>query len=272
MKKKFLFIQSLSLLILLISIFTKNTSADSKETHPRIAMVSISTPNRYLFSQYTLASFIKYAADWSYDFHLYTKPFDNSRPTAWGKIKAMLELLNTNKYDWCVWIDDDIYITNPSIPLEKFIQEYGKTAHLIISAQKCKPITSTDINTGLFFIKNSEWSKDLLQKIWDIGNNRYNKETGSFWEQSALAELMETKTYKDSPYIARIPARIIQSLLTLLFKGDTSDQGQWQPGDFAAHLAGANEDIRVWITKQFEENIYEYPRLLSMLGDYTIKQ
>lgn len=239
---------------------------------PRIALITISTPNRSSFSKYTLDSFRRYADKWHYDLYCFTESLDPSRPVQWSKIKAVADLMNQGNYDWYVWLDDDIYITNPDIPLEQVIHQYGQKAALIISAHKEKLPAFNDVNSGLFLIKNTSWSKKFLQRVWNIGYERYNQLAGSFWEQSAMQELLEMREFKDSPAIARLAARKIQSFVTLLHKGDTGDYGQWQPGDFAAHLAGAHDDVREMITQQFAHDTRAYPWLYHYAAHFTIKQ
>lgn len=248
------------------------TQAQPTQKNNRIAMVTVSTPNRHNFSRYSIESFKKYAERWGYAFYLYQETLEPSRPVPWSKIKAVSNLLVDSRYDWVVWIDDDIYITNPNIRLEYFIKKCSPQTNCILSSHKEFNQQYIDVNSGLFFIKNTQWSKDFLQHVWDIGNYRYNQATGSFWEQSAISELLGTPEYKDSVCIAKLPARTIQSFITLVRKGDMGDYGQWQPGDFAAHLAGAGEFSRVYIMQQFAKNFSEYPTLPEAWGAYTIKQ
>jgi len=238
-----------------------------------IAIVTISTPNRYEFSQYTLIAMKKYADQWGYDFYHYNEMLDATRPAPWSKILAVSEFLLTNKYEWVVWIDDDIYITDPSKSLEYFIHKCNSDTHLIISSHKEFVQRYNDVNTGIFFVKNSQWSKEFLARVWDIGNYRYNQDGGSNLEQSAMSELLETPEYKDCPRIAKFPARTIQSFITLLLNGNCEDYGQWQPGDFAAHLAGASTSIRNLFTRQFVQNPDKYPTIHKDLrGRFTIQQ
>jgi hypothetical protein len=244
------------------NVSTGDTLTNPPTISKRIAMVTISTPNRTEFSQYTIESFTKYAEKWNYDLYFSSTTLDKTRPIQWSKIKAVLEVLKTNKYDWVAWFDDDIYITNPDISLEKFIKENGQKAFFIISAHKTNIEKNSDlnnVNSGLFLVKNTQDAKNFLTKVWDIGNSRYNQEKGSFWEQSAITELLKTQKYKNSKQISRLPAKKIQSFITIFTKGDTTDYGQWEPGDFAAHLAGTDDDCRVIIIEQLAKNPKEYP-------------
>jgi hypothetical protein len=238
-----------------------------------LAMVTLSTENREPFAQYSIPSFIKYAERWGYDLYVFPMSLDISRPTPWSKIKAMLDLMKADEYEWYVWLDDDIYITNPNYQLIQCINDYGRQADLIVSAHKSLPTGPEDINSGLFLIRNSAWSREFLERVWDIGNYRYNKEVGSQWDQSAICELLATPAYRGSPLVVQLPGRVIQSQFTLLFKGDKGDYGQWQPGDFAAHLAGACTVVRADIMAQFANGVQGYPKVLKELEDrYIIEQ
>ena len=42
-----------------------------------------------------------------------------SRPASWSKILAVLSALDA--YDWVMWVDADILITNTSMPLERLL-------------------------------------------------------------------------------------------------------------------------------------------------------
>ena len=246
--------------------------AAAQERKP-LAMVTISTENRAEFAQYSIPSFVKYAERWGYDLYVFPVSLDTSRPTPWSKIRAMLDLMKEDKYEWYVWLDDDIYITNPNMQLVQFINDYGRQAELIVSAHKSLLTTPEDINSGLFLIRNSAWSREFLQKVWDIGTYRYNTEKGSLWDQSAICELLGTPAYRNSSEVVRLPGRIIQSQFTLLFKGDKGDYGQWHPGDFAAHLAGACTAVRADIMEQFAHGVQGYPKLLPELQSaYIIEQ
>ncbi len=241
---------------------------NKNNSNQSIAIVTISTPNRISFSQYTLSSLIKYASKWGYYLHFYPNPPDTSRSIYWGKIKVVLDLLKEGKYDWYVWFDDDIFITNPEISIGQIIKDCGPQVHFIIAAHKTFPILENDVNSGVFMVRNSEWSRNFLQQVWERGDGQ----PGSYMEQGAISELIVTEKYKNSPYIVRLPGRKIQSILTLLYKGDCGDYGQWQPGDFAAHLAGAYERARCIICEQFATNPSIYPVLPPAAEALTIKQ
>ncbi len=239
-------------------------------TKSSIAMVTISTPNRAIFAQYTLQSFRSYAERWGYDFYCLQDSLDASRPVPWSKILAVKNLLS--KYDWVVWIDDDVFITNPTKSLKFFIEKCPDSTELIFTTHREFAQRFDDVNSGVFCVKNTPFGQEFLNKVWAIGNDRYNEEGGSLLDQSAIIELLRDPLYLNSPLIAKMPARTMQSILTLLYKGDQDDYGQWQPGDFCAHMAGGSSYCRELVFQQMAIDSNKYPVLPNHLSAYTIKQ
>lgn len=250
----------------------KKTRMASKDyNYGPIALVTLSTVDRLPFSKFTTTSLKQYADRWGYDLFIYQESLDAARHPAWSKIKAVKNILNSKKYSFVVWVDDDIFITNPEKSIESFIELAGAKAEFIISAHMERPVVPQDINTGLFIVKNSPWVLTLLDRIWDIGNHRYAN--SGAWDQDALVELVSRPEFCNDARIVRFPGRIIQSLLTLLKTGCRGDYGQWQPGDFAAHMAGATMNGRILTLRQLAYNYNVYPSLPGQLKkSFLIKQ
>ncbi len=256
-------------ILLLILFFIRNNFVSLAAAQPSIALVTISTPNRQAFAQYSLEAFKKYCAQWNYDLHTFDKNLAPERLIEWSKIKAVQTVLETKKYHWVAWFDDDIFITNPTISLQKFIGEAGDQKHFIIGENI---LCRTDdfchyVNSGLFLVKNSTWSREFLRQVWDIGYSRYNTKSPEL-EESAIGELLlESPKYSKSPHIHIFPARRLQSfLLTLQRKSplEHRPQSQWIPGDFAAHMARENEFFRTCYMQQLTQNPNVYPTLPSI--------
>lgn len=114
------------------------------------------------------------------------------RYPAWNKVRFILSVLEEdNDSDWIVWIDDDIILTNPFIPLDWFIMDSHKNKSFIvqndISQYKEEPT-----NTGIWFIRNFREEdrktavKAVLEQLWDYGET--NK--CPLWEQSAFNKMI----------------------------------------------------------------------------------
>jgi hypothetical protein len=244
--------------------------AAGSEKKVTIAIAVVSTPGRESFFQFNYQALRGYAEKWNYDVYISKETVDASRHPNWSKIKMLQTLLDEGKYDWYVWLDDDLIITNPQISIESLIQKYGKEpVHFIIGAHKTVPVDMYDVNTGVFIVRQSEWSKEFLRQIWAMGT----AEKYLVWEQSAVQDLMSSAEYARSPHINRVPGRTIQSILTLLNKRDRRDYGQWQPGDFIAHMAGGDEYCRTLMSAQLIASPSRYPELPEHLSEFfTIRQ
>ena len=87
-------------------------------------------------------------------------------------------------FDYLIWIDADILIMNSEIQLEQFIEKYENFDIICGSDWKM-------INTGVLFIKNTEFSKEFLQKVYD---NEFDPEEDKHqrylnWEQVSFINL-----------------------------------------------------------------------------------
>ena len=110
--------------------------------------------------------------------------YDGSRQEPWYKIKLISKILNEHPdCDYVVWIDADCQILLHDKKLEYFIEKFSKPNTDIILT-----IDNNVLNTGVMFIKNTNFSKDLMDKIWN-----YNKDTADYFkdfhEQTAFAEI-----------------------------------------------------------------------------------
>lgn len=133
-------------------------------------------------------------------------------------------------------------ITNPTIRLENFISTCGQNKELILSADE---LTGTpgysQINTGIFLIKNTPLMIQFLEKVWLEGPIRgyLNK---FFHEQSTMYELIQENTiYKNATVI--LPMGILQSFLRDNNTKGTYDSN-WKPNVFSAHAAGIHPNER----------------------------
>lgn len=104
--------------------------------------------------------------------------YDKTRDAPWYKIKLIKKLLLD--CDYCVWIDADSHILNMKIRLESFIEKYMKEAHILLGKEM-----NTVLNTGVMFVKNSEFSLNLLDLIWD-NSSPFDS---NFHEQASLSDL-----------------------------------------------------------------------------------
>jgi hypothetical protein len=90
-------------------------------------------------------------------------------------------------FEYLVWIDSDAVFYNQDIKIEDFIEE---DVDLIIPKLEMDRLSGnvwTHTTTGFMIWKNTEWSRNLLNELWNQPNNyRFD----FFHEQSRLDELL----------------------------------------------------------------------------------
>jgi hypothetical protein len=106
------------------------------------------------------------------------------QPT-WIKIDVIKTYLPI--FEYLVWIDSDAVFYNQDIKIEDFIEE---DVDLIIPKLEMDRLSGnvwTHTTTGFMIWKNTEWSRNLLNELWNQPNNyRFD----FFHEQSRLDELL----------------------------------------------------------------------------------
>ena len=183
-----------------------------------------------------------YCAIHGYRLELFDSNPEPSRHISWGKLKILKELIDTHgaEYSYYIWVDDDILITEPSIPITNFIEEYGfDTSHhtLMISDDVTCSKDSFDkcVNAGIFIAKPS--IREFLDYWWSIPENVEEYAASIHdtpWEQMCLDYILNMTDKGDDVLI--VPHRTIQSIL-----GNNQLGKSWHPGDFAVHTAGMGQ-------------------------------
>lgn len=192
------------------------TNSDRPNFSSRIQHVLKAYCERY---QYTLLSF--------------DRNFATDRHISWSKIPILQNAINDYPdYDYYVWVDDDILITNDNVDFSTFIQKYGfDTAddkHIMFSEDVCD---ECPINAGMMVVKKEAY--DIFERIWDLADP-LRKAYETNWEQDAIIHLLQNDTcVRERTMI--IPHRTIQS-----FYRDALVplELHWARGDFAAHITG----------------------------------
>jgi len=159
----------------------------------KIAVVSLFTQEIVELAQYTLLNHKAYCDKHGYDYIVYQGRFSKRHP-AWDKIKAVQEILPN--YDYVLWIDTDAIFIDFNQKLENFIIYPEK-----YNGYFCKdPTNGIYANTGVFLLKNCQWSVDLLEQTWNATSPRlydtYSKHAYNDWpfEQGPMCEILKKDT------------------------------------------------------------------------------
>ena len=138
-----------------------------------------------------------YVKKWNYKYKFTQKC--NYNPY-WCKIYNVLEELNTNLYDYVMWMDSDTFINNNNIDIGNIINKY--TSDILIASDNHSKYNI--INSGVFIIKNSVIGKQFLSDCIDNIQIRCHNKNGSLkgrwaascYEQGVMNLLIKNKYYE----------------------------------------------------------------------------
>jgi len=108
----------------------------------------------------------KYCEEQGYIYHI--EKDDNKINTAlegrsptWYKPKFIKEVFDLYEPNYVLFLDADAIVSDPSRRVEDFIEE----GFNVVCTEDYGP---SIMNAGVFLFKNSEWSKMILNKWWDV--------------------------------------------------------------------------------------------------------
>jgi hypothetical protein len=127
-------------------------------------------------------------------------------PRAWLKAAYFYQLLTstqTRDIDWFLWVDCDALITRFDLSVDDVLNDLKTTSqHHIVVAED----PHTEFNSGVIFVRNSDWSRDLwghaLQKASNVSVREH-----TWWEQQALLELYRENIHEEKTRILITPHR-----------------------------------------------------------------
>ena len=126
----------------------------------------------------------KYCHKWDIDFKFCDKVLDHNRAPAWSKLLFVRKIINYNLYDWVIWIDDDILLTDFNKDIKDFITG-DKNIILqydpVVKSEGDKLIKD-EINTGLVFFKCDKKTIEMIDCIYIMGGTSPHR-TICNWEQ-----------------------------------------------------------------------------------------
>jgi len=122
-------------------------------------------------------------------FRLTFQPLESSgRPISWSKIPLIQEAFRQGaEFVW--WVDVDVVVVDPSRSIRDVI-EPGKDLYLV----KHDDGRRTNPNGGVMLLRNSPWTVDLLERLWDLDVYTDHK----WWETAAIIHLLSPESFADS--------------------------------------------------------------------------
>jgi hypothetical protein len=108
----------------------------------------------------------------------------SDRPPSWHKIRV-IERLFDQGYEFVLWIDADAAPVNYDPSPVDLIRD-GKDLYLVKHT-----IGGNEVpNMGVFLIRNSQWSRQLLRQMWDQDRYIHHK----WWENGRCSRFLDITT------------------------------------------------------------------------------
>lgn len=209
----------------------------------KILFVSIS--DRPILSERIFNQLKKYCSKHNYDYEIIDYSMDKSRHIAWTKILLMKKLMIEKEYDYYIWIDDDIYITNLDITIESIIDKYD-FENILISDDPFEGNTYS-INSGIFICKKNNKVLKYFDDIYKLGDEIYCE----IWENSAMDHHHK---HVDNNFITIIDTNILQSHYR---DWCITPEQLWKKEHFSAHLCGMSLTNRIKYLDSLEDVLYQ---------------
>ena len=107
---------------------------------------------------------------------------DCDRPAPWHKVRFARALFDEG-YDFVFWVDADAVVADFRPDVAGLIRP-DKDLHLV--RHEFDGFPAPVANTGVFLIRNCDWSRDLLDRMWAL--DQYAEAT--WWENAAFIHLL----------------------------------------------------------------------------------
>ena len=199
----------------------------------KIGICTLSIGESYKrYTRYTTQNKKIYCEKHGYTFIEDDDVYNKDKPIPWSKLLLMNKYLSD--FDYLVWIDADIYIMNKETKIESLIQKYHDVDIICGSDWRM-------VNTGVLIVKNTEFSKEFLQSVYD--NNDYDpnsdpNERYLNWEQGSFINLHDRNYLNCKEKIQITSPEEINSYWYSYF-----------PGHFVLHFAGVRGELLEYLLR-----------------------
>jgi hypothetical protein len=264
---------------------------DFRDESVKIAIVTMCDyPAGHVLPRYSLSSTHLYAQKHGYTVLEEHARLDTTRPHAWGKIKLLQKYMSGN-FDWLMWLDCDSFFMNHDVTLDHVLYSFG--SELVGQQRRLKSdffmLIQEDhamLNTGVFFMKVNDWSRNLLERIYGTSESPWINHP--WWENAAFSheflgsnhrrfrdvdvgavtddDTVDTMTGIYGDHVLVAPQVVFNSyhpVTSRIFQHDT-----WEPGKFILAFSGCTSGS----SPNVAQHIYgEYYREMCALNGLSEK-
>lgn len=166
--------------------------------------------------------------------------WDRSRPVAWSKIPFLLEFLRGSQaasFDFIWFSDADVYITEPSLTLDRVAQVMPADRYLMLNVDSWN-----NVNSGNMLMRlgagGINYLIDYFTRVWAHTTDLYH----IWYENKAMIDEYEAVPATKSLIAFNEDVKLFNTYINGL-----PGAPKWQPGDFLVHFAG------IYDTKKMRE-------------------
>lgn len=174
----------------------------------------------------------------------------SDRHVVWERVPLLLD--NISNFDYLIWIDADAFFYNHVNSIADVINA-NIDANFIFS----NDYGNTNINTGFFIVKNSQYSIDFLTK-WGYDKELNDNNTRPHWpDQGVLIDMFDQNVLNIKENSIIIDFDILQHF-------NCSDDNDTQT--YICHLAGRDTNTRYNVSLNYLNKISKYVMPTKMRG------
>jgi hypothetical protein len=164
-------------------------------------------------------------------------PVAADRPACWAKLPAMLDALEHHR--WVLWADSDTLIFDPLRRLEDLCDpafDLIVTSHdeffRLRGIPRAEGLARMPINTGVFLLQATPWSRDFLRRAYD---QHQFVTRGELWDGIGEQEAMIHVLHQNPTDLGRIK----------YVPGLQNHPRLYRPGDLFVHFYGNHARHRI---------------------------
>lgn len=150
----------------------------------KVAVFMVATPEITNYSQYTIEVNKNWCKEHNYDFYVFTETSLPDLPINFSKIEYAKKLIESNKYQYIMYIDSDAMIIRKDYDVRHLIKKYMSGLESIMFGEDCfgpndcsKP---GKINSGVFIVKSNSIGKNILESWLNASRGKCSKYVNMF--------------------------------------------------------------------------------------------
>lgn len=163
----------------------------------------------------------------------------NNRHPAWERLPLLLDhILN---FDYLIWIDADAFFYYDANNIIDIINK-NSNVNFIFSTDISNDIVCNNVNTGIFIVKNCQYSMDFLNR-WLYDEDLYkNNHYPFWWDQGVLIDMFDQNILNIKENCIQLEYGILQHFY---------ENDKLVNKSYVYHLAGRSETVRYKESKKY---------------------